>query len=162
MPAMSLNTLPTARVANAACAARLCGPSLDTATAPAPAMAPLPALPGRRPGGPINALDEDGALAPELDISFSTHLTVVVPVRVEFDGGAQAHDVDLVIPRSQCRDRRPRLQSLLDAVQPALGRAARSGVPRGRPRALLARVAGQWQALCAWPAERPGHALHAA
>lgn len=51
-------------------------------------------------------------LSEDIDIAFSTHLNVVVPVRVEFACGRAPREVDLVIARHQCRDRRPRLQAL--------------------------------------------------
>lgn len=117
-----------------------------------------PHLPLRHPSdptvcGPAARLDEDGTLSDDIDIAFSTHLTVVVPVRVEFACGRAPREVDLVIARTQCRDRRPRLQALLDAMPSALCRGAARRVAGSQPRALWARIAGHWQALCVWPVD---------
>lgn len=101
-------------------------------------------------------LNDDGTLAADLDIAFSTHLTLVVPARLEFVGSAVPQDINLVIARTQCRNSRPLLRALLDAAQSALGRSPMAGGVLRRPRALLARVAGQWHALWVWPG--PGSA----
>lgn len=98
-------------------------------------------------------LDADGILSDDIDIAFSTHLTLVVPVRVDFACGRAPRVVDLVIARKQCRDSRPRLQALLDAVPSALCRGATDRAAISRPSALSARIAGHWQALCEWPAD---------
>lgn len=108
---------------------------------------------------PVAPLLDDGTLAADLDIAFSTHLTVVVPARIDFDAGTPPQHIHLVIPRARCRNSRPLMQALLDAAQSALGRCALAGTALRRPRALSARVAGQWHALWAWPSGITGPAL---
>lgn len=122
---------------------------MHTASLDAPQRHPQdPAVPS-----PAARLDDDGTLSDDIDIAFSTHLTLVVPVRVDFACGRAPREVDLVIARKQCRDRRPRLQALLDAVPSALCRGAAERAANSRPSALSARMAGHWQALCVWPAD---------
>jgi len=88
--------------------------------------------------------------ADELDITFCTHLTVVVPARLEFSCG-QTRELELVLPRARLggggRRHRLNLRLLLDAAQDALCRT-RSSL---RPQRLSARSGGRWLALCAWP-----------
>lgn len=103
----------------------------------------------------------DGTLAADLDIAFSTHLTLVVPARIEFVCGTLPQDLNLVISRAQCRNSRPRLQALLDAAQLALARNVVVGGALRSPLALLARVAGQWHALWRWPVAGAGPVLPA-
>ncbi len=132
-----------------------------------PALVPIgpPALPGL----PLLA---DGSVAGALDIVLSTHLTLVVQARLEFDGGRAPQLIHLVLSRAHCRHDRPQRQALLDAVQSALGRSVQAGVTQGvdpggdaggphaagdpcgplgrhRPRALSTRIDGRWHAL--WP-----------
>jgi hypothetical protein len=107
---------------------------------------PRLAHPTRSPVDAASADPQDAPLAHALDISFCTHLTVVVPVRLDFAGG-DPHDVTLVLPRARSDARRPCLRALLDAAQTALART-RSG---RRPQRLSARIDGQWRALFDWP-----------
>jgi hypothetical protein len=88
----------------------------------------------------------DRPLPHELEISFSTHLTVVVPARLDFAAG-DAHAVELVLPRPRNGHRRPCLRALLEAAQAALARARTDRLPLQ----LSARIDGQWRALCDWP-----------
>lgn len=96
----------------------------------------------------------DAVLAPTLDLAFSTHLTLVVPARIEFIAG-DPHALDLVIARTHCRGLRPRVQAVLEAAQAAWTRTCLAAHQARQPMLLSARVNGQWRALCAWPGGAP-------
>lgn len=125
--------------------------------------------PGQAAPGLVQVLPlhEDGTVLAELDIVFSTHMTLVVPGRIEFACGAQPQELDLVVARAQCRNHRPLMRALVEAAQSALARTGRRvhgtvadlALPSRRPHALMARVAGQWQALWSWQPGAPVLAL---
>ncbi len=92
---------------------------------------------------------DDGTVGDDLEIAFSTHLTLVVQARLEFACGSAPQRIDLVVARAHCRKNRPRLQALRDAAQAALSRVVGSCGLRRQPLALSTRVGGQWHALWA-------------
>lgn len=93
---------------------------------------------------------EDLATQPDLDVELlmSTHLTVVVRARVEFEDADAAQDTGIVIARRRCDGKKPSGRVLAEAAREcAMRLALRAGsVPRS-VRRLWVRVNGRWQAL---------------
>lgn len=60
----------------------------------------------------------------ELDYRLSTPSVLVLPARLEWADASSALDVDLVLPRSQCRQGRPVLETLRAAASDLVARHA--------------------------------------
>lgn len=86
----------------------------------------------------------------QVELCMSTHLAIVVNVRMDFEQTAEY--VGLVIPRSHCQGDKPRQHALVSAANDLLARWMSSGGTRQpAPRRLLARINGHWTALLAMP-----------
>lgn len=94
----------------------------------------------------------DATVAGDLDVAFSTHLSVVVLAQIEFSGDlSPPMEVSLVIPRAQCRAGRPLLIALKAAALVAIDRNAHSWEIAGLcPRQLSIRVNQRRYALYAF------------
>ena len=102
---------------------------------------------------------DDLAAHPGLDVELlmSTHMTVVVRARVEFDDAEEPCDTGLVISRSRCSGGRPSGHVLLDAArQCAVRLASRAGSMPKAVKRVWVRVNGRWQALLEGVPLRPG------
>jgi len=88
-----------------------------------------------------------------VELCMSTHLAIVVNVRVDF--GHNAEYVGLVIPRSLCFGDMPTQQALSAAANDFLARWD-SSQPEKKPapRQVMARINGQWTSVLA--ASDPG------
>lgn len=92
----------------------------------------------------------------QVELCMSTHLAVVVNLRMDF--GLAAEYVGLVIPRSHCCGDRPSRHALLSAARDFLARWHLSGREKQAvPSGCLARINGQWTSLLALPG--PGACL---
>lgn len=89
--------------------------------------------------------DTDGTLPVEL--CMSTHLAVVVNVRMESSHGAE--HTGLVIPRSACEGDRPKRHALVSAALNLLMRHPDEPRRKTAPQRVLARIDGRWTALAA-------------
>ena len=89
--------------------------------------------------------DNDGTLPVEL--CMSTHLAVVVNVRMEAPHGAE--HTGLVIPRSACEGDQPKRHALVTAALNLLMRHPDEPRRKTVPQRVLARINGRWTALAA-------------
>ena len=90
----------------------------------------------------------------KVELCMSTHLVIVVNLRMHFE--EEAEYVGLVIPRSHCNGDRPTFHALLTAVNGFMARLSSSYPQRKRaPRAVWARIEGQWTTLLSQPGHQP-------
>lgn len=81
----------------------------------------------------------------DVDLLLSTHLSIVVHARVEFDEAGRAHETGLVIARERCDGDRPSGQALLEAAHRCVGHLSYGAAHTPRAaRRVLARVDGHW------------------
>lgn len=98
---------------------------------------------------PLPVAPDDGTVAADLDVDFSTPSSLVVNARLEVEAadsaGPRSFDLALVIPRSKCRGDRPCLAALLEAARAAVARTLRSGTSplRVQPHRVVTQVAGR-------------------
>ncbi len=94
----------------------------------------------------------DATIAGELDMAFSTHLSVVVNAQLEFAGGQPPMEVALVVPRTHCPHGQPLLSALMDAARIAIDRNTHAWQADGRrPSRLTLLVNQRRYALYAFP-----------
>ena len=93
----------------------------------------------------------------QVELCLSTHLAIVVNVRMDF--GLNAEYIGLVIPRSDCCGDWPSQHALMSAASDFLTRWNSSGHEKhATPKGVSARINGQWTSLLAQPGSRRYHA----
>src|SRR6218665_3194473 len=111
---------------------------------PFPLPLPAAARPRRAPWRTARDLDLQQSL--DVELLLSTHLSIVVHARVEFDETEGSHETGLVIARERCRGDRPSGQALLDAARRCVGHLSYGAPDTPRPAPPRPRPAACWRA----------------